>query len=163
MKTRYLKILLAAIFFGCTFGCSTISTQHSLSYSLTDNPNISLLAWEYSDRRRPSFKSKQPGFGNFSHGFNQIGEDIKITWLNKAEQKTYSQTIPIKNSLPINMHGAEILISFSESNQPEIYIVYKNPDQFNTFQFKGKVYSDRLVRMIYPTKKNISIKNTRIY
>lgn len=162
MKTNYLKPILVAIFLGSILGCATLSAYHSIAYTPSDNPNISLLAWEYSDRRQPSFIGEKREFGDFSHGFNQIGENIKITWRNKTDQTTHTKTIPIKSALPINMHGAELRIHFNDSNKPEIYAIYHNPDQFHTIKFKGHIYSAKLVRMIYPTKKNIDITTNRI-
>lgn len=158
MKTSHLKIILAAIFIGSTLGCATLSTYHSLTYSLTDNQNIALLAWDYSDRRRASFSSNQMGLGNFSHGFYSVGDEIKIKWLDKTNNQTKLKTITLKQHMPFNMNGAQIRISFNQNNDPEIYVFHESPFATKYFTFRGNVYTNKRVKMISPKVKNIEIK-----
>ena len=156
IMTGFLIRIFIAVTICCNIlGCTTTPAYHTLTYFQTDNQNISLLAWEYSNRQRSSFNNNQLGIGNFSHGFNLLGDDIKIQWLDRKNKIINSKSIKLKQNTPFNMNGAEILISFNKNNEPEIYIFYENPLATKYFKFRGHVYTNRRMKMIFPEVKNI--------
>lgn len=152
------KLATSIIVIFLLYGCSLGPTWHVFSYEQTDNTNIKLINWEYSDHRNRHSNNQKDSYGNMSYSFSEVGDHIQITWHDIKSGKTETQTIPINTDLPFNMKKSEIRLSFNESNKPEIYIFYESPSTYKNFIFKQKIYRNKRIRMIYPEVREIEIE-----
>ncbi|WP_423455378.1 hypothetical protein [Ottowia sp. VDI28] len=138
--------------------CALGPTHHVFIYQGYDNPDVDLLEWEYSGYSRGRTFSLPNGITQISHGVNLLGKDLKIKWRDNFTQKTYQTDIPLSGKLPFNMHNAEIRLIFNEFNQPEVYAIHESPGAKKYFKFKGGVYTNKLVKQVYPIEQEIKIE-----
>ncbi|MET4577309.1 hypothetical protein [Ottowia thiooxydans] len=154
---KHLSILLLFLILSIfTVSCASVPTSHSFSYDFEDNPQVSLLTWEYSGGR-VGFTGEHTGLGNFSHGFSSVGDEMKIKWLDKSSNKVFYASLPIKKNMPFDSNYSEIRLTFDESNSPEIYAFYRSPSAHKYFKFKNRIYVDKRVRKIFPTVEEMKI------
>ncbi|MBH1966366.1 MAG: hypothetical protein I8H77_18615 [Comamonadaceae bacterium] len=155
--------LLAILVFLCSLqGCSALPSANSVLYESTDNANVDLLEFEYADFRHKKEKNgDDSGIGRISFTTHKIGENIRITWRNNNTGELESKTISLEKGMPFNRHDSRLRLTFNNSNQPEVYVLYRDVRAPVYFTFLGSSYSQLGIRQIYPEIKTISIKNTK--
>lgn len=57
------------------------------------------------------------------------------------------------------MHNSEIILTFNSINQPEVYVIHEAPGSIKYLSFKKRIYTNKLVKQIYPVTQKIDIEN----
>jgi len=158
MTASIIRLFTTLILVFSLSACALSPTYHKLVYQKSDNPDIDLLEWEYSNRRHVYINSPSTGFSQISYGSGILGKELKIKWRDNFTQKTHQTEIPLIKNLPFNMQNSEIRLTFNKINQPEVYVIHEAPGSIKHFSFKTRIYTRKLVRQIYPINQYINIK-----
>lgn len=156
MRTLILLLLIWIL-----SSCANTQVPTSIYYTSNDNKNVKLTGWKYADYKETEPAKDSNGFNWISITVPRVGEYLEIRWENKRTNKTETAILNIKDNLPFNMRNAEVRLTFTNSDEPEVYVFYEGPDPFSFFWFKERPYSYVRARRVHPDLYELTQKDLK--